>query len=658
MADACATVETPPVHRLNVADRLHEIATQMPGAIAVACPQIWSPAYEATRQGTSGSSYATTTFAELDADATQFARGLKAWGVPPGTRLALLVRPGIEFVTLVFALLRAGMVTILVDPGLGRRNLVRCLAEAEPEGFVAISLAQAARVLLRRKFPRASWNVTVGRRWFWVGLTLEQLRGIGVAPSAEGWAPPTNNRTAIPLVGGAHPTNADDPAAIIFTSGSTGPPKGVLYTHRMFETQVSEIQSMYDIEPGGADLGCFPLFALFNSAMGVTTVFPEMNFSRPATANPKKLLAAANDWHVTQAFASPAVWRVVSDHCARTGERIESLRQVFSCGAPVPASVLRKTLACVAQDAKMHTPYGATECLPVSTIEASEVLGETAAKTDEGAGVCVGRKFDSIDWRVIRITDEPIATIDDADELPVGEIGELIVRGPQASPRYVTRTEANAVSKISDFTTTPNNGFWHRMGDVGYLDEEGRFWYCGRKSQRVETASGPVFTECVEGVINTHPGVRRSALVGVGKRGEQLPVVVFEHDFGPSLWATDWDDELFALARRYPQSSAVRRLMPHDGLPVDVRHNAKINREQLAAWAERRLKKHLANPQPPVPSPLAMHALVTGGGGFLGGYIIEALVARGDRVRSFGRGEYPQLRAARRRSHPRRYSRQ
>ena len=172
----------------------------------------------------------------------------------------------------------------------------------------------------------------------------------------------------------------------------------------------------------------------------------------------------------------------------------------------------------------MHTPYGATECLPVATIEAAEVLGETAARTDEGAGVCVGRKFDSIEWRVIRITDEPIATIDDAEELPPGEIGELIVRGPQASPRYVTRTECNADAQRSHDRRNP--AFWHRMGDVGYLDDAGRFWYCGRKSQRVETAAGPLFTECVEAIFNTHPG--RAPLRAGRHRpdGRQTPVVI------------------------------------------------------------------------------------------------------------------------------------
>ena len=620
MADAAVSSFSPQIRHLNVADRLADIATVMPNEIAVACPRPFSRGYSVERQGPSATFYATTTFAELDADATRLARGLLAWGVPPGTRLALLVRPGIEFVTLVFALLRAGTVIVLVDPGLGRRHLLRCLADAEPEGFVAIPVAQAARLLFRRYFPRAQWNVTVGRRWFWGGVTLDQLRQLGATGSASAVHNPALAEPVAPHL--AHPlsdpcsllpaTQADDPAAIIFTSGSTGPPKGVLYTHRMFDTQVAAIQSAYGIEPGGVDLACFPLFALFNSAMGVTTVFPEMDFSRPAQADPKKLLAAANDWQVTQAFASPAVWRKLCEHCGRTGERIESLRQVFSCGATVPADVLRATLACVAPGARMHTPYGATECLPVATIEAAEVLGETAAKTDQGAGVCVGRKFDSIEWRVIRISDEPIALLDDAEELPAGEIGELIVRGPQASPCYVTQVKCNAEAKIADSeragpspapiddrtnvggedaparsAESPRDAPWHRMGDVGYLDAEGRFWYCGRKSQRVETATGALFTECVEAIFNRHPAVRRSALVGIGSRGRQTPVVVVELKKG--LAHVGWDHQLRDVAQSHEQTKHMVYFLKHFSLPVDIRHNAKIHREALAHWAARRL---------------------------------------------------------------------
>jgi olefin beta-lactone synthetase len=546
--------------------------------------------------------YETCTFRELEDDAAALARGLLDLGVRPGQRLVLLVKPGVEFIKLVFALLRTGATTVLIDPGMGRKHLVDCLAASQPDGFVAISAAQAARVAYRRRFPKARLNVTIGWRWFWGGVTYNRLLRAG-----------RGSHASLP------DTQADDAAAIIFTSGSTGPSKGVLYTHRMFDTQASEIQRAYDLQPGGVDLACFALFGLFNSVMGVTTVFPEMDFSRPASADPKKLLAAASRWQVTQAFASPAVWDKLSRHCHTSGERIPTLRKVFSCGAPVPASVLERTLQVVHPQAEMHTPYGATEALPIATIEAAEVLGETAARTAKGAGVCVGRKFDTIDWRIIRITDNPIATIEDSEELPAGEIGELIVRGPQVSLSYLpvppapspSRGElgrgakqvyatdhpsltlpvkgrgpeenfANALAKIRDGDT-----IWHRMGDVGYLDDRGRFWYCGRKSQRVQTAVGTLYTEQVEAIFNSEPYISRAALVGIGLPGDQLPLIVLESE------ALDRKDRLSADPMFQEFKRLSHRAMPGQPitdwlnayLPVDTRHNSKINREQVSERA-------------------------------------------------------------------------
>jgi acyl-CoA synthetase (AMP-forming)/AMP-acid ligase II len=555
-----------PSEYVNVADRLTQIAAALPDAVAIACPGHGDVAGR--------HSYATCTFAELERDANSLARGLVDLGVTPGMRLVLLVKPGIEFVKLAFALLRSGATTVLIDPGMGKQHLVNCLAAVEPEGFVAISPAQAVRTILRKRFSRAKLNVTVGRRWFWGGTTYKQLLAAG-----------EQSETRLPR------TRAHDPAAIIFTSGSTGPPKGVLYTHEMFETQVAEIAREYDLQAGGADLACFALFGLFNSALGVTTVFPEMDFSRPASADPRKLLDAANDWQVTQAFASPAVWRKLADYCEEKGERIPSLRKIFSCGAPVPAQVLERTLKFAHEFAEMHTPYGATESLPVATIAASEVLGETASETARGKGVCVGRKFDSVDWKIIRITDEPIASLAEVEELPVGEIGELIVRGPQVSPAYVTgeAVRHNALAKIVD-----NNSVWHRMGDVGYLDSDGRFWYCGRKNHRVETTGGTLYTECVEAVFNEHPQVARTALVGIGSRGAQQAALFFETR---QLVSTEsrtseigleqirkLNESLAEIALRHDLPIAV--FIRHDNFPVDVRHNSKINREQLARMAQ------------------------------------------------------------------------
>ncbi|MGL4513341.1 MAG: AMP-binding protein [Lacipirellulaceae bacterium] len=596
--------ESLPTPRCNVADRLAVAARERPRDVAVAAAK--------------GTGYRRVTFAELDSDATRLARGLVAMGVRPGTRLALLVRPGPEFVTLVFALLRSGATMVLVDSGLGRKHIIDCLSSTEPEGFVAIPIGHALRLAYRSRFPKAKLNVTVGRRWLWGGETLDALRILGDAVSrspkgggARGGGVPG---TRIPPAETTLPhTTANAPAAIVFTSGSTGPPKGVLYTHGTFATQCAMIQQQYDLRPGAIDLACFPLFGLFNVACGITTVLPEMDFARPASCDPAKVLRAANDWKVTQAFASPAVWDRLSRHCEENGASVPTLRKVLSCGAPVPAKVIRRTLACVHPEAELHTPYGMTEALPIATIEAREILGETAAKTDGGAGVCVGRRFGGnaecgtrnaesnnveprpqgsgasfdFDWRVIRIRDDTIATIDETEAMPLCEIGELIVRGPQVSQRYLTRepeasapgaNRHNALAKIADAGTT-----WHRTGDVGYFDDAERFWYCGRKSQRVVTDTGTLYTECFEGVVNSNPVVEKSALVAIGEGQDRRPCVVVQRSAvrGPS------DSEVAAtLAALIP---AAKTVLFHPKLPTDVRHNSKIRREELAVWAEKRL---------------------------------------------------------------------
>lgn len=547
---------------VNVAARLAAFARTMPDRAAVIVPT--------TRDADGRRRYRSITFAELDRDSDRLARGLRALGVTRGTRLALLVKPGIDFISLVFALFKAGTVTILIDPGMGRKNLLRCLHEAMPEGFVAIPPVQAVRCLLPR-FRSARLNVTVGRRWFWGGKTIDELRG---GP----WSGPE-----------LAPTTADDPAAIIFTTGSTGPPKGVLYRHGNFDQQVTEIRDFYGIEPGGVDLAGFPLFGLFNCAMGTTTVVPDMDASRPASADPANIIEAMRDCGVTQAFASPAVWNRVGPYCAVHNIRLPTLRRVMSAGAAVPAYVLQRMKECIADDGQVHTPYGATEALPVASISADEVLNETAERTRQGAGTCVGRRFPGIEWRVVRAIDGPIARIDQVETLPAGDIGELIVRGRVVTREYVTRTEWNALAKIAD-----GDGCWHRMGDVGYLDERQRFWYCGRLAQRVLTERGAMYTECCEAIFNQHPAVFRSALVGVGPSGQQRPVIVIE-PLAEQMPLTAADRaaliaEMRAAAGANRLTEQIDDFLVFSPFPVDIRHNAKIFREKLAAWAAAELR--------------------------------------------------------------------
>lgn len=550
---------------LNVADRLRSFADVMPHVEAVVAPR--------HRDRSGHYQYATRSFAELNAHADCIARGLIALGVRPTTRLVLLVPPGIDFVTLVFGLLRSGAVTVLMDPGMGLRRMLRCIDEIQPAGFVAVPRAHAVRRLFRSRFQTARINVCVGQSWLAGAASLDEVLRAGRAGA-----------------GGLPVTRADDPAAVIFTSGSTGPAKGVLYRHGNFDAQVCQIRDRFAIKPGGVDLAGFPLFGLFDAAMGITSVVPDMDASHPARVVPSRIVRIVNDWHVDQAFASPAVWDRVGSYCARHGIRMESLRTVFSSGAPVPAHVLQRTLACIRRDGKMHTPYGATEALPVASICARDVLEETAEQTSSGAGVCVGSKFAGLQWRVVRPVRNALPTLAETETLAAHQVGELIVHGPQVTDRYVTGAQSNSLGKITEGDAT-----WHRMGDLGYLDDRERFWFCGRLAHRVETTRGAMDTLRCEAIFNQHPAVRRSALVGIGPHGSQVPVIVVEP--APGHWPRggpakkQWQVELRAIARGNRLTEDINHFYVHRRLPVDVRHNAKIAREELARWAARKMAK-------------------------------------------------------------------
>lgn len=581
MSAVISTKPTAPIGsiELNVASRLMRMARALPSNVAVAEPaKHWSPHLSVADRK---KAYRTVSFAEFDANSSAIAAGLWDIGVEPGMRIALLVRPGIDFVTLVFALLKAGAVQILIDPGMGKRNVLQRLSEISPHGMVALPSVHAIRWCLKNHFPASRFNITTGKRRLFGAIPLEVLRQRGARQTS-------NFRTA--------PTTAESPAAIIFTSGSTGPAKGVLYRHGNFDRQVAEISDFYGIQPGQIDLPCFALFGLFNGAMGVTSILPKMDFSRPAQVDPRNLVAAVEDWQPVQAFASPAVWNVVGRHCEQNKNHLPSLRRVMSAGAPVTAEIMQRMKACISPDGDMHTPYGATEALPVASISATDVLTETERRTERGAGVCVGHRFGGMNWRVIRIVDGPLSTIAQTEELPRGEIGELIVQGPVVTTEYVTSAKANAAAKIHDDHITDGNaasaGFWHRMGDVGYLDDQDRFWFCGRMSHRVTTPNGPMFTVPTAAIFNRHPVVFRSALVGLGPRGSQQPALVVEPRIRlPRAKRKQLVSELKGLAQSSQNTASIKNILIRRSLPVDVRHNVKIDHEQLASWAAKRLGK-------------------------------------------------------------------
>jgi acyl-CoA synthetase (AMP-forming)/AMP-acid ligase II len=539
----------------NIASYLPEMANDLPHQAAIVMPH--------DRDLLGKRKYAHLTFRQLEELCNAYAHGLESVGFERGDRVLLMVKQGLELIALTFALFKIGAVPILIDPGMGRESFLACIASARPKRMIGIPLAFVAKRLFGGSFKTVETSVCTEAKWWTGAHALPQAanHGAGVyEPSA---------------------TTRDDMAAILFTSGSTGPPKGVLYTHGIFDGQVRSIQQMYDIQRGEVAVPAFPLFALFSVAMGMTCVIPDMDPAKPAALDPANLVEAIQDFGATMGFGSPAIWTIVGRYCASEGIELDSLTRMLMFGAAIPPNLMERWES-IMPNGRVHTPYGATESLPVATISSEEVLADTVELSRQGNGICVGRHIDSVAVKIIEISDAPIEDWSAVVELEPGEIGEICVQGPMVTRGYDNRPEHDALSKIPD-----GDGFWHRMGDVGHFDQQGRLWFCGRKSQRVETSTGTMFTVPCEAIFNAHADVYRSALVPVKLGGVTASAIFIEPEPGkfPNSPAAEQEFRaaMLELAQTTALTSAIEHVYFHRGFPVDRRHNAKIHRDELAA---------------------------------------------------------------------------
>ncbi len=542
-----------PADSFNVARHLRAAARATPGACAVRVP--------CGRDASGETLYRSRSFAELDRDTDACAAWLESQGVRPGMRVLLMVRPGLDLILCTFALFKLGAPPVAIDPGMGLKSFLKCVQTTAPDALVGIPLAHAVAAVFRHRFRTARVRAVVGTG----GFRRRLEKAAGGLP--EGGRP-------------VYPAKPDELAAILFTSGSTGAPKGVRYEHGMFEAQLGLVRAAYGIEPGEIDLPMLPVFALFNPALGMTTVTPDMNPSKPASVNPENIVRAIRGNGVTNSFGSPALWAKIARHCLARGETLPSVRRVLCAGAPVPVA-LHRDLKKVLPNGVVHTPYGATECLPVCTITGDEVLAETWREAQSGLGTCVGRPLPGVRVAIIPIRDEAVADLSDCPPYGApGPVGEIIVQSPSCTREYDRRPDATALAKIGD-----GAGFWHRMGDLGRLDERGRVWFYGRKAERVRTAGGELYTESVEGVFNAHPRVFRTALIGLGEAGAQEPALVVEPlpgEFPSGAAAREaFIASLRELGARHEHTGRIQKFFFEKRFPVDVRHNAKIHRLTL-----------------------------------------------------------------------------
>ncbi|MCA9837228.1 MAG: AMP-binding protein [Trueperaceae bacterium] len=535
--------------RFNISALVDQAAQQNPDKAALIF-------YDRTKRD-----YSSYDYRYVYESSNRYASGLLARGFRAGQKLALLSHPDAEFFVFVLGLFKAGLVPVFLDPAVGLRKLKQCIYDAEVDGFVGSSLIKLASYLLgwhqgkkmRHLFPRG--------------------RHKGSFPSFKAAGSSLFERAE---------TFETDLALISFTSGSTGTPKGVCFSQQNLRAQLESIQALYSIKASEVDMPTLPVFTFFDLAFGLSSVLPHTNTLRPAKAEPEKLLEAIDRFKVTTMFASP----VLAEKLAQHGQKLPGLKRFISAGAPVEAEVLAKLRPLLDDAAKIHIPYGATECLPITSIEGSEIVRQTRFLTEQGAGVCVGRAVANLDLRLMPITDAAVPQWHSDFSLATGKIGEIVVRAEQASQTYSNRPEANALAKMLDTDGT----FLHRMGDLGYLDEQGRLWFVGRKAHRLELPQSTLFTLPVERIFKVHPGVKRSALVGVRLGGRLEPVLCVE----PTQRLTRVQkrqllESLRVLAQQNEKTVLVKHFLIKQKFPVDIRHNSKIIREELAIWASKQI---------------------------------------------------------------------
>lgn len=528
-------------------------------------------------------SYKRTSAAELMRLTIKYQRGLKHLGLMPGDKVLFLVPAGKEFLALVYATLGCGAIPVFVDPGVGRPNLLRCIEDTRPDAFISVPKGHLLKLLSRNAFSKCRFHVTA-TRWRVPGIehTLLFLEKFSSAP--------------LELI------KSSGTELVAFTSGATGTPKGVVYTCESTKGLLSILRDALGIQAGGVDMPLLPVFSIFNMALGVTTVFPPIDAAKPLDLDPEVTVRVLRENGCTSSFGSPTLWHKLAEYCVRSGITLPNMNRILIAGAPVSDKVL-ETVGRVVNPSHVFTPYGSTEALPVTLLSAAQRVVSTLVTAVSGEqGTLVGKPVEGVEVAIL--PHEPggrsvqggapsvgiAGTSVQERKLPPRVIGDIVVKGIHVSPGYLHRPDAVQRSKIPDGST-----FWHRMGDMGYTDDLGNVYFCGRAAHMVQVNGSVKYSIPVERIFNAHPAVRRSALVQLDSpQGGAAGIVIEPY---PEFFPTDTSHEakfaaeLEALGGASPLTSDIRHFFFHRSFPVDGRHNAKIFRDKLGEWASSELAK-------------------------------------------------------------------
>lgn len=527
------------------------------------------------------------TFAELERGSGQVAEQLQQAGLRPGDAALVLQPMSAPLYVVLLALFRLGAVVIFIDPAAGLEHLERCCTLYPPQALIAspkAHLLQFKSSALRHIPLKFSFGLP-----FPLGGNLTQRLANGwvqaithprsTSPMARLSPYPPGHRWILPLTNPAPPAlvraSASTAALLTFTSGSTGQPKAALRSHQFLLAQHRVLAQSLNLTPGEVDLTTLPIFVLANLASGVTSLIPDVDLRRPGTVNGTSVIRQIQRYQPTSTAASPALLERLIEACDRHSTQLPSLQRVFSGGAPVFPKLLER-LQAIAPQAQVTAVYGSTEAEPIAHIAVHEFQPTDRVNMLSGSGLVVGHPVAELQLRILPDhwgTPLPAFTQLEFDQqcLGPGEIGEIVVSGKHVLPGYL-HGQGDAETKFR-----VDGSPWHRTGDAGYLDAQGRLWLLGRCStrMRIEAAgaeTGPgapasrLYPFAVEAAAHYQPGVRRTALVW--HQGRRVLLVE---------WEPQGEVKHLETLKRSLQWANIQEFRSCRHIPVDQRHNAKVD---------------------------------------------------------------------------------
>ena len=502
-------------------------------------------------------------FKQLHKEVTLCSTYFKSKGISKGDSVLLAVKPGYQLILIAFALFHLGAVPVIIDPGMGTKAFLKCVQNTRPIALVGIPLIHILSKLFPRAFRSVKKTVSVNQNTF-----ISKI-----------------NQCKLEQIENPAPSSSDELAAIVFTSGSTGIPKGVCYTHQIFNAQIAHLKTDFGLTKGENDLATLPIFALFNPALGITSVIPEMNPRKPASADPRKLVQAMQKYEINTAFASPIIGGKICSFCESNNISLPLVKRLLLAGAPTNP-ILIKNLSKFIPNGQVILPYGATEALPLSATNQTQV-GQLEHSISSGKGACLGKPLNGNAIKIMPISMSPFESGKNCPkELKRGEIGEICASGAVVSKKYYRMPGATCDSKFND-----GKNYFHRMGDLGYYDENGLLRFMGRKVERVITKNGPLETERCEPLVNSMKNISRSALIGIGNGKVKEPCLVVELKKDNMISFETLKTNILKELNFHLPKFTFRFVVLEKSLPVDSRHNAKIHRLSLAKKWTRKIEK-------------------------------------------------------------------